>query len=66
MTIVFQMRVIIIPTIVARNNRQEWKSILVSGHLGEGLLQLLGDPLQLLLLRYKLVLQPVNLGSVGD
>ena len=42
------------------------KDFLVARHLGEGLLQLLGDPLQLLLLRYKLVLQPVNLSSVGD
>ena len=43
------------------------KTFLVAGHLGEGLLQLLGDPLQLLLLRYKLVLQPVDLeDSVGD
>ena len=43
------------------------KTFLVAGHLSEGLLQLLGDPLQLLLLRYKLVLQPVNLvDSVGD
>ena len=42
------------------------KDFLVAGHLGEGLLQLLGDPLQLLLLRHKLVLQPVNLSSVGD
>ena len=34
---------------------------LVSGHLGEGLLELLGDPLQLLLLAHQLVLQSVNL-----
>ena len=34
---------------------------LVSGHLGEGLLQLLSDPLQLLLLAHQLVLQSVNL-----
>ena len=42
------------------------KDFLVAGHLGEGLLQLLGDPLQLLLLGHKLVLQPVNLNSVAD
>merc|ERR1719472_580558 len=52
---------IIIPTTGARNNRQEWKSILVSGHLGEGLLQLLGDRLVLLLLGDQLILQPVHL-----
>jgi hypothetical protein len=34
---------------------------LVSGHLGEGLLELLGDGLELLLLGHQLVLQPVNL-----
>merc|ERR1711887_21797 len=37
------------------------KSILVSGHLGEGLLQLLGDCLVLLLLGDQLILQPVHL-----
>ena len=36
---------------------------LVSGHLGEGLLQLLGDGLVLLLLRHQLVLQSVNLDT---
>ena len=56
---------IIIPTTVARNNRQEWKSILVSGHLGEGLLQLLGDRLVLLLLGDQLILQPVHLGNIA-
>ena len=35
--------------------------ILVSGHLGEGLLQLLSDRLVLLLLRDQLILQPVHL-----
>jgi hypothetical protein len=34
---------------------------LVSGHLCEGLLELLGDGLELLLLGHQLVLQPVNL-----
>merc|ERR1719201_2902272 len=34
---------------------------LVSGHLGEGLLELLSDGLVLLLLRHKLILQPVHL-----
>jgi hypothetical protein len=34
---------------------------LVSGHLGEGLLELLCDGLELLLLGHQLVLQPVNL-----
>ena len=37
--------------------------LLVAGHLGEGLLQLFGDPLQLLLLAHQLVLQPVNLDT---
>ena len=36
---------------------------LVSGHLGEGLLELLGDGLELLLLANKLVLKPVNLNK---
>merc|ERR1719391_1971648 len=35
--------------------------LLVSGHLGEGLLQLLSDRLVLLLLRDQLILQPVHL-----
>ena len=39
--------------------------ILVARHLGEGELQLLGDALVLLLLRYQLVLQPVHLKSIG-
>ena len=34
---------------------------LVSGHLGEGLLQLLGDGFVFLLLGHQLVLQPVHL-----
>ena len=34
---------------------------LVSGHLGEGLLELLSDGLVLLLLSHQLVLQPVHL-----
>ena len=34
---------------------------LVSGHLGEGLFELLGDGLVLLLLGHELVLQPVHL-----
>ena len=34
---------------------------LVSGHLCEGLLQLLGDGLVLLLLAHQLILQPVHL-----
>ena len=38
--------------------------ILVARHLGEGELQLLGDALVLLLLRYQLVLQPVHLKSM--
>ncbi len=36
-------------------------SPLVSGHLGEGLVQLLSDGLELVLLAHQLVLQPVNL-----
>ena len=36
-------------------------SCLVSGHLSEGLLELLGDCLVLLLLGNKLILQPVHL-----
>ncbi len=36
-------------------------SRLVSGHLGEGLVQLLSDGLELVLLAHQLVLQPVNL-----
>ena len=43
----------------AHDNYDEGK--LVSGHLGEGLLQLLGDPLQLLLLAHQLVFQAVHL-----
>ena len=39
------------------------KDFLVAGHLGEGLLQLLGDPLQLLLLAHQLVLQSVDLDT---
>ena len=42
------------------------RSILVSGHLGEGLLQLLGDRLVLLLLGDQLILQPVHLGNIKD
>ena len=34
---------------------------LVSGHLGKGLLQLLGDCLELLLLAHQLILKSVNL-----
>ena len=34
---------------------------LVSGHLGKGLLQLLVDPLELLLLGHQLILKPVHL-----
>ena len=45
-----------------RNESEGKHGTLVSGHLGEGLLQLLGDPLQLLLLPHQLVLQPVHLG----
>ena len=43
--------------------RWGWVNIyrLVSGHLGKGLLQLLGDSLEFLLLGHQLVLQPVNL-----
>merc|ERR1719180_382750 len=44
-----------------RNSVVLGKTFLVAGHLGEGLFQLLCDSLQLLLLRYKLVLQPVDL-----
>ena len=43
----------------AHDNYDEGK--LVAGHLGEGLLQLLGDGLELLLLGDELVLQPVHL-----
>ena len=43
----------------ARN--QLLTTFLVSGHFGEGLFELLGDPLQLLLLHHQLVLQPVDL-----
>ena len=43
----------------AHDNYDEGK--LVSGHLGEGLLQLLGDGLVLLLLAHQLILQPVHL-----
>jgi hypothetical protein len=35
--------------------------ILVAGHLGKGLVQLLSDGLELVLFCNKLVLQPVNL-----
>ena len=35
--------------------------ILVSGHFSKGLLELLSDCLVLLLLRHKLILQPVHL-----
>ena len=43
----------------AHDNYDEGK--LVSGHLGEGLLKLLGDGLELLLLGDELVLEPVHL-----
>ena len=36
-------------------------AFLVSGHLGEGLIQLLSDGLELVLLAHQLVFQPVNL-----
>ena len=39
------------------------KESLVSGHLGEGLLELLGDGLELLLLSDQLVLESVNLNK---
>ena len=48
----------------AHDNYDEGK--LVSGHLGEGLLQLLGDGLELLLLGDQLILQPVHLGNIKD
>ena len=38
---------------------------LVSRHLGKGLVQLLGDGLELLLLANQLVLQAVNLGQLS-
>jgi hypothetical protein len=38
---------------------------LISRHLSEGLVQLLCDGLELVLLRYQLVLQPVNLDMVN-
>ena len=37
------------------------RRVLVSGHLGEGAVELLGDGLELLLLSDQLVLQTVNL-----
>ena len=40
-------------------------SCLVSGHLSEGLLELLGDRLVLLLLGNKLILQPVHLQQIS-
>ena len=46
--------------------KREWPSedrSLVSGHLCEGLLQLLSDGLVLLLLGDELILQPVHLGK---
>ena len=43
------------------NGHKRVKDFLVARHLGEGELQLLGDPLVLLLLRHKLILQPVHL-----
>ena len=43
----------------AHDNYDEGK--LVAGHLGEGLLKLLGDGLELLLLGDELVLEPVHL-----
>ena len=43
----------------AHDNYDEGK--LVSGHLGEGLLQLLGDGLELLLLGDELIFEPVHL-----
>ena len=46
-----------------RNESEGKHGTLVSGHLGEGLLQLLRDPLQLLLLPHQLVLQPVDLDT---
>ena len=48
----------------AHDNYDEGK--LVSGHLGEGLLQLLSDSLVLLLLGNQLILQPVHLGNIKD
>ena len=45
----------------AHDNYDEGK--LISGHLGEGLLELLGDGLVLLLLRHQLVLQSVHLNT---
>jgi hypothetical protein len=39
--------------------------VLIAGHLGKSLLQLLCDGLELLLLAIQLVLQPVNLGRNG-
>ena len=43
----------------AHDNYDEGK--LVSGHLSEGLLKLLSDGLELLLLPYQLILKSVNL-----
>ena len=44
-------------------NKERVEVDLVAGHLGEGLLQLLSDSLELVLLRGELVFQPVNLGQ---
>merc|ERR1719464_1393894 len=47
---------------IRTKNNGVWKtSILVSGHLSEGLLQFLSDGLELLLLGDQLILQPVHL-----
>ena len=44
-------------------NKEKVEVDLVAGHLSEGLLQLLCDSLEFVLLRGELVFQPVNLGQ---
>ena len=46
---------------IERCSQPALNNFLVSGHFGEGLFELLSDPLQLLLLHHQLVLQPVDL-----
>ena len=52
--------------LVLFQNLQTSKIPLVAGHLGEGLLQLLVDRLELLLLGDELVLQAVHLHRGGE
>ena len=51
--------------VVHDEDEEEVGESLVAGHLGEGLLQLLGDGLELLLLAHQLVLQAVDLGQLS-